>query len=67
MTSNNLFKINIIIKVKKEVLEQIRKDKLDLVLWADEWKLVRELGKGVQWQTQVERRWLAGLLGDEKQ
>ncbi len=30
-------------------------------------KLVQELGKeGVPWQPQVERRWLAGLLGDEK-
>ena len=30
-------------------------------------KLVRELEKeGVKWQPQVERRWLAGLLGDEK-
>ncbi len=30
-------------------------------------KLVRELGKEkIQWQTQVERRWLASLLGDEK-
>ena len=30
-------------------------------------KLVRELGKeGIKWQPQVERRWLAGLLGDEK-
>ena len=30
-------------------------------------KLVRELGKeGIKWQLQVERRWLAGLLGDEK-
>ena len=30
-------------------------------------KLVRELGKeGVNWQPQVERRWLAGLLGDER-
>ena len=30
-------------------------------------KLVRELEKeGVTWQTQVERRWLAGLLANEK-
>lgn len=30
-------------------------------------KLVRELGKeGITWQPQVERRWLANLLGDEK-
>lgn len=30
-------------------------------------KLVRELGKaGIIWQRQVERRWLANLLGDEK-
>lgn len=30
-------------------------------------KLVRELEKeGVNWQPQVERRWLAGLLGDER-
>ena len=32
-----------------------------------EGKLVRELEKeGVKWQPQVERRWLADLLGDEK-
>ena len=30
-------------------------------------KLVRELGKeGVTWQAQVERKWLAGLLANEK-
>ena len=30
-------------------------------------KLVRELEKeGVRWQPQVERRWLAGLLANEK-
>lgn len=30
-------------------------------------KLVRELGKeNIQWQPQVERRWLASLLGNEK-
>ena len=30
-------------------------------------KLVRELGKeGIRWQRQVERRWLANLLGEEK-
>ena len=30
-------------------------------------KLVRELEKGgIKWQRQVERRWLADLLGDEK-
>ena len=30
-------------------------------------KLVRELGnEGIRWQTQVERRWLAGLLVNEK-
>ena len=29
-------------------------------------KLVRELEKGVKWQPQIERRCLAGLLGDEK-
>lgn len=36
MMFNNLFKIDIIIKVKKKVLKQTRKDRLDLVLWADE-------------------------------
>ena len=30
-------------------------------------KLIRELEKvGVKWQPQVERRWLATMLGDEK-
>ena len=40
---------------------------LDVASGRNRRKLVRELEKeGIKWHPQVERRWLAGLLGDEK-
>ena len=52
----------------KEVVQSVEHLYTKCRRWRKEWrKLVRELDKeGVLWQARGERRWLAGLLGNEK-
>lgn len=58
IASNSLFKADVIIKCKKEALEEARKDRTGLVLWTDESKFDQgHIAAAVCWKDKTAGQW----------
>lgn len=58
IASNSLFKADVIIKCKKEALEEARKDRTGLVLWTDGSKLDQgHIAAAVCWKDETDGQW----------